>query len=171
MVSAFVAPTTANPTGAFNANVPAPTRDTEFSLRAAHLFGGKHSAYAQYSYEDWTGQNQGVGGQTLASAGYNNQYHEDDFVTHVDSALSASTLNQVSLVGEHWSNRNQNAIESPRISLSGDFISGSAQNDSFATEYNFRLSDIVTWSHGRNLVKWGVGVPHLGRRAYRRRNQ
>ena len=166
VVSATLAPAVANPTGAFNANVPAPTRDTEFSVRAAHQFGDKHSAYMQYSYEDWTGQNQGVGGQTLAAAGYNSFYHEDDFVAHADSVLSAVTLNQISLVGEHWSNRNQNVAEGPRISLSGDFLSGSAQADSFGTEYNFRLSDVVTWTRGRNLVKWGVSVPHLGRRAF-----
>ena len=166
VVSATLAPTGTNPTGFFNANVPAPTRDTEFSVRAAHQFGGKHSAYAQYSYEDWNGQNQGVGGQTLAAAGYNDLYHEDDFVAHADSVLTADTLNQISVVGEHWSSRYQNAVEAPRISLPGDFISGSAQADSFATEYNFRFSDVVTWSHGRNLVKWGVSIPHIGRRAY-----
>jgi hypothetical protein len=166
VVSATLAPTTANPTGAFTANVPAPTRDTEFSVRAAHQFGEKHSAYVQYSYEDWTGQNQGVGGQTLASAGYNSIYHEDDFVAHADSVLSAVLLNQISLVGEHWSNRNQNVAEGPRISLSGDFLSGSAQADSFGTEYNFRLSDVVTWTRGCNLVKWGASVPHLSRRAF-----
>jgi hypothetical protein len=166
VVLATLAPTAANPTGAFNINVPAPTRDTEFSLRAAHQFGDKHSAYAQYSFENWTGQNQGVGGQTLAAGGYSNLYHEDDFVAHADSTLSATTLNQISLVGEHWSSRSQNAVEGPRISLPGDFLSGSAQNDSFGTEYNFRFSDVVSWSHGRNLVKWGVGVPHLSRRAF-----
>jgi hypothetical protein len=166
VVSATLAPTAANPTGAFNTNVAAPTRDTEFSLRAAHQFGEKHSAYVQYSFQNWNGQNQGVGGQTLAAAGYSNLYHEDDFVAHADSTLSANTLNQISLVGEHWSSRSQNAVEGPRISLPGDFLSGSAQNDSFGTEYNFRFSDVVSWSHGRNLVKWGVGVPHFGRRAF-----
>ena len=84
-----VLPSSTSPDGAaFNANVPAPTRDTEFSTRAAHQFGEHHSAYAEYSYEDWTGQNQGVGGQTLAAAGFNNRYHEDDLKIHVDSTLS-----------------------------------------------------------------------------------
>jgi hypothetical protein len=166
VVSATLAPTTADPTGAFSANVPAPTRDTEFSVRAAHLFRNKHSAYAQYSFQDWTGENQGVGGQTLAAAGYNNAYLESDVITHVDSALSANTLNQVSLVGEHWSSRNQDVVESPRISLPGDFTGGSAQADALATESNLRLSDIVTWTHGKHLVKWGVNVPHFSRRAY-----
>jgi len=152
--------------GPFTANVPAPTRDTEFSARAGHQFGGKHSGYVQYSYQDWTGQNQGVGGQTLGEAGTNSQFHEDDFVAHVDSTLSSTLLNQISLVAEHDSNRIQNVTEGARISLPGDFIGGSAQSDSFATEYNARLSDVATWVHGRNLVKYGIGIPHIDRRAY-----
>jgi hypothetical protein len=166
VVNATILPTAANPTGAFEANVPAPTRDTEFSLRAAHQFGEKHSAYAQYSYQDWTGQNQAVGGQTLASAGFNNEYHEDDAIVHVDSALSAVLLNQLSLVGEHDFSHNVNASEAPRVSVTGYFTGGSAQNDSLQTEYNFRLYDMVTWTHGRHMVKAGIGTPHIDRRAY-----
>jgi len=166
VVSATLAPTPANPSGAFNANVPAPNRDTEFSIRAAHQFSDRHSAYAQYSYQDWTGQNQGVGGQTLAAGGYNTEYREDDLTFHVDSALSAVLLNQVSLVGEHDSSRNTDVAEAPRMSVSGYFTGGSAQNDNLATENNFRLSDMVTWTHGRHYVKAGIGIPHIARRAF-----
>ena len=166
VVSATIAPTPANPTGAFQANVPAPARDTEFSLRTAHQFGDRHSGYVQYSFQNWTGQNQGVGNQTLASAGTNQQYREDDFVAHLDSTLSAVLLNQVSLVGEHDSSDHTNVAEAPRISVSGDFTGGSAQNDSLGTEYNFRLYDMVTWTRGRHLVKAGIGIPHISRRAF-----
>ena len=166
VVSATIAPTVSDPSGKFGANVPAPTRDTEFSVRAAHQFGDKHSAYAQYSYQDSTAQNEGVGGQALAAVGYNGVYHEDDLMTHLDSNLSGNMLNQASLVGEHWSNRNRNAVEGPQINVSGDFAGGSAQADSVGTEYNVRLSDTVTWTHGRNLVKYGISIPHLSRRAY-----
>jgi hypothetical protein len=166
VVNATILPTPANPTGTFAANVPAPTRDTEFSLRAAHQYGEKHSAYAQYSYEDWTGQNQAVGGQTLSTAGFNNEYREDDATVHVDSTLSAVLLNQLSLVGEHDFSRNVNASEAPRVSVTGYFTGGSAQNDSFQTEYNFRLYDMATWTRGRHMVKAGIGIPHLNRRAY-----
>ena len=166
VVSATVAPTPSDPTGAFQANVPAPARDTEFSLRTAHQFGDRHSGYVQYSFQNWTGQNQGVGNQTLASAGTNQQYREDDFVAHLDSTLSAVLLNQVSLVGEHDSSDHTNVAEAPRISVSGDFTGGSAQNDSLGTEYNFRLYDMVTWTRGRHLVKAGIGIPHISRRAF-----
>ncbi len=166
VVSATLAPTVSDPSGVYSANVPAPTRDTEFSLRTGHQFGDRYSSYIQYSYEDWTGQNQGVGGQTLASAGYNTEYREDDFTAHVDAAYSASLLNQVSVVGEHTSNRNTNTAEAPRISLPGDFVAGSGQSDSFGTEYNFRFSDVLSWTGGRHLVKAGIGIPHMSRRAY-----
>jgi hypothetical protein len=166
VVSASLVPTPADPTGAFSANVAAPQRDTEFSMRAAHQFGDKHSAYAQYSYEDWTGQNLGVGGQALAEAGYNNEWREDDLVLHLDSTLSPVLLNQISVVGVHDSNRNENAQESPRINVSGDFLSGSAQTDSFGTEYNFHFYDMATWTRGRHTIKAGVDTPHISRRAY-----
>jgi hypothetical protein len=166
VVSATFLPTPGDPSGAFNANVAAPTRDTEFSVRAAHQFSNKHSAYAQYSYEDWTGQNQGVGGQTLAASGYNTHYREDDAVVHVDSTLSAVLLNQLSLVGEHDSSRNVNATEAPRVNVAGDFAGGSAQNDDLGTENNLRLYDMMTWTHGRHYVKFGAGTPHIDRRAF-----
>jgi hypothetical protein len=166
VVRATMAPTPDNPTGLYQANVPAPTRDTEFSLRAAHQFHENHSAYAEYSYEDWTGQNQAVGGQTLASAGYNNEYHEDDLKLHVDSVLSAVLLNQFSIVGEHVFSHNVNAAEAPRISVTGYFTGGSAQSDSLSTDYNLRIFDMATWTRGRHTVKAGFTIPHLNRRVY-----
>jgi len=166
VVLADIVPTSGNPTGTYSANVAAPQRDTEFSLRAARQISEKHSGYAQYSYQDWTGQNQGVGGQTLAAAGYNDHYHEDDAVIHINSTLSAVMINQISLVAEHDSSRNANVTEAPAINVAGDFLSGSAQNDSFGTEYNLRLSDMVTRTQGKHMIKMGIGIPHLGRRAF-----
>jgi hypothetical protein len=166
VVNATVAPTSANPTGAYEANVLAPQRDTEFSLRGAHQFGSKHSGYVQYSYQDWTGQNQGVGGQTLAAAGTNSEYREDDTVAHLDSTLSPVLLNQASVVAERDWSRNKNIVEAPRISVSGDFLAGSAQGDSYGSEYNFRVYDMLSWTHGRHYVKMGAGTPHISRRAF-----
>src|SRR5579863_4238909 len=166
VIDATVLPTSTDPTGIFQANVPSPTRDTEFSVRAAHQFGDKYSAYAQYSYEEWTGQNQGVGGQSLPGNGYNSEYHEDDAVAHVDSTLSPVLLNQFSIVGEHDFNTHANVFEAPKIVVPGDFVGGSAQGDYLSTEYNFRITDMVTWTLGRHTIKFGAGVPHLNRRAF-----
>jgi len=166
VIYAVLAPTLANPSGAYLANVYAPSRDTEFSTRVAHQFRDGVSGYVQYSYQDSTAQNQGVGGQTLAPGGYNNQYREDDFVAHLDQALSATKLNQISIVGERDWNRNSNVAEAPKINVAGDFSTGSAQADSLGTEYNVRVYDMMTWTRGRNTVKAGAGTPHIDRRAF-----
>ena len=166
VIFATLAPTPANPNGAYQANVYAPARDTEFSTRVAHQFREGVSAYAQYSYQDSTSNNQGVGGQSLASEGYNNKYREDDFVAHLDRALSATMLNQVSIVGERDFSRNSNVAEAPQMSVAGDFVTGSAQADSLGTEYNVRVYDMMTWTRGRHTIKAGVGTPHIDRRAY-----
>jgi hypothetical protein len=166
VVFANLQPTPSNPSGFFQANVPAPTRDTEFSLRAAHQFSDRNSAYVEYSYENWSGQNQGVGGQSMAQAGFSNRYHEDDLKFHVDSTLSAVLLNQFSIVGEHDSSSNVNANEAPRVSVAGYFTTGSAQNDALSTDYNLRIYDMMSWTHGHHFVKMGVGVPHFNRRAF-----
>ena len=166
VVNAVVESTPDDPSGAYFANVYTPARDTEFSTRVAHQFREGVSGYLQYSYQDSTSQNEGVGGQSLAAAGYNNQYREDDFVAHLDQTLSATMLNQVSVVGERDSNRNSNVAEAPQISVAGDFVSGSAQTDSLGSEYNVRLYDMLTWTRGRNTIKLGAGTPHIDRRAY-----
>jgi hypothetical protein len=166
VIFATLAPTADNPSGAYEANVYAPARDTEFSTRIAHQFREGMSGYAQYSYQDSTSENQGVGGQALAAAGYNNQYREDDFVAHLDQTLSATMLNQVSIVGERDWIRNSNVAEAPQVNVAGDFVTGSAQADSLGTEYNVRLYDMMTWTRGRNTIKAGAGTPHIDRRAY-----
>jgi hypothetical protein len=164
IIYAFGATSPDNPTGLIQDNVPSPTRDTEFSLRASHQFGNANSTYAQYAYKDWTAQNQGIGAQTLGDAGYNNEYREDDVILHADSTPSASILNQASLVLERNWSRNQNTYEQPRIVVNGNYTSGSGQNDSFSNEYNGRISDMVTWTEGRHLIKFGIGIPNFNRR-------
>jgi hypothetical protein len=35
-----------------------------------------------------------------------------------------------------------------------------------STEYNLRITDMVTWTHGRHTLKFGASVPHMSRRAF-----
>ena len=166
VVSAVIPSSSAVDGENYSANVAAPTRDTEFSLRGAHKFSDRHSAYAQYSYQDWTGRNLSVGGQTMQPAGYNDEYREDDYILHADSTLSNELISSASLVAERDRTDYNNTTNAPKIVVSGDFTSGSAQTTSVSSEYNMRLSDNFTWSHGKQMLKFGFGIPHLDRRAF-----
>lgn len=166
VVNATVLPTNDNPSGTYQSNVPAPTRNTEFSLRGAHKFNDNHSAYVQYSYEDSNNRNQSVGNQTLLEAGTNNHYREDDLIFHDDFVYSPTALNQLSLVVEKALSRINDTVDAPKVKVQGNFIGGSAQSNSLATEYNLRMNEIVTWTRGPHQLKFGASMPHMGRRVY-----
>ena len=166
VVNATIAPTPDNPDGVDNLNVPAPTRDTEFSLRVGHQFSDANNAYVMYAFQDSTNTNEGVGNQTLPEAGYDSLYREDDLVLHDDDVLSASALNQASIVLERTYNPLTDAQEGPRIVVNGDYTGGSAQDDQVSSEYNLRANEMVTWTHGIHLLKFGLNLPHFSRRVF-----
>ncbi len=166
VVNATIAPTLDNPQGVYNVNVPAPTRDTEFSLRTGHQFSDTNNGYVMYSFQDATNRNEGIGNQTLPEAGYNTETREDDLVVHDDLVLSATTLNQASLVLERSYDPISDVQEAPRLIVNGNSTGGSAQDDQVSTEYNLRANEMVTWTRGRNLVKFGFNLPHFSRRVF-----
>ncbi len=89
-----VVPTPGNLNGAFQANVAAPTRDTEFSTRAAHQFGEKHSAYVQYSYEIGQGKTRAWADRRWPRPDITTSTAKTTMWPHVDSNLSAVLLNR-----------------------------------------------------------------------------
>lgn len=166
VVNATIAPTPDNPDGIYNVNVPAPTRDTEFSMRVGHQFSDANNGYVMYAFQDSTNQNEGVGNQTLPEAGYNSEYREDDLTLHDDYILSASSLNQASLVFERTNNPITDVQEGPKVDVNGDYTGGSAQDDQDSSEYNLRANEMITWTHGKNLLKYGFNLPHFSRRVF-----
>jgi hypothetical protein len=166
VVNATVLPTASNPQGVLNENVATPTRDTEFSVRVGHKFSDTNNGYITYAYQDSTNTNENVGNQTLAEAGVDTEYREDDLIFHDDLILSPTKLNQASLVLERVSNPTTDVAEAPAIDVQGNFAGGSAQADQQHTEYNARLSDMVSWTVGPHSFKFGVNVPHFSRRVF-----
>ena len=164
VVNADVVPTQDNPSGIFNENVPAPTRDTEFSLRVGHQFNDKNSASVMYAFQDATNRNQGVGNQTLPEAGYNTETREDDVILHDDYIASPSILNQASIVLEHSYDPISNVTDQPKLNVQGNFVGGSAQDAQVRTEYNLRANEMVSWTKGPHSMKFGINLPHLSRR-------
>lgn len=166
VVNATVAPTADNPSGIYNVNVPTPDRDTEFSFKVGHQISQKQNASVMYAFQDASAVNQGVGGQTLPDAGYNTETREDDLVMHDNYILSPSALNEAAVVLERRYDPITDVAEGPQINVNGNYTGGSAQNDQVATEYEVRLNDVMTWTLGRDTLKFGFNVPHLSRRVF-----
>jgi Carboxypeptidase regulatory-like domain/TonB dependent receptor len=166
VVNATIAPTPDNPLGIYNVNVPAPTRDTEFSFKVGHQISDKQSASLMYAFQETSNANEGVGNQTLPEAGYNAKGREDDVVFHDNYILSPKALNEAAIVLERTYDPITDAQEGPKIVVNGNYVGGSAQNDQVASEYNLRANEMMTWTMGPHTLKFGINLPHFSRHVF-----
>src|ERR1035437_3546367 len=156
----------AGPQGAINANIPNPTHHYFISGRAFHDYGQGNQFWIGYSYEHRTVANQGVGGTTLPEAGTNTLFLEHEVnVGHV-YLISPKMVNQLHFLVGHFDNRIHSLNENPQLLVSGAFTGGGAQADFRRTEYHFDGTDIVTYTSGKQEIKFGIDVPDISRRGY-----
>ncbi|WP_446744189.1 TonB-dependent receptor plug domain-containing protein [Silvibacterium acidisoli] len=154
------------PSGLFTANVPTPVHDTEFAARISHDFSPTHRISFQYNVTDTISRNFGVGGLVLAEAGVNTQAREDDVIFNDRWIVSSTLLNQLQLFYEKDHNPTRSVVNAQKITVDGAFTGGGAQADLLNTENNGKINDIVSWSHQKHYVKFGVNIPNLSRRAW-----
>jgi hypothetical protein len=153
------------PAGAtIHENVAAPQRTTQLTMKLAHQFNDHHGAFLLYRFNDAALMNQGVGSLTLASGGYNAFQFDMDLTFHDDDAWAPNRLNQFNLLFERNIDRQVSAVQAPAVQVQGAFNSGGAQQDQLQTENNPNLSDLVSWTAGRQQWKFGVQLPNMGRR-------
>ena len=149
------------------ANISAPTRDTEFSIRAARQISPAQTGYIEYQFQKQSNINEGVGDLVLAEAGTNVSDTESDINIHDDYIFSPSKLNQLAVLLELDRFQNENSHQGTRLAVQGAFIGGSAQAQQDKSEYNLRITDAFTYTRGKQQFKFGINVPHFGRRFLR----
>jgi hypothetical protein len=152
--------------GIVSTNVPTPIHNTEFAARISHDFSPTHRVSLQYNVTDTVSENLGAGGLVLAQSGVNAQAREDDVIFNDRVVISPTLLNQLQLFFEKDYNPTRSVLAAQRIVVDGSFTGGGAQADSLNTENNLKINDIVSWSHKRHYVKFGVNIPNLSRRAW-----
>jgi len=152
--------------GTISGNVPTPIHTTLFAVRAGHEFSPNHRFSLQYNVEDVVAENQGVGGLVLQSGGVNTQAREDDLVFNDSITIGTGLVNQFQFFLEKDHNPVRSASDEQKIVVDGAFTGGGAQADILDTENNFKINNIVSWSHGKHLIKTGIVIPNLSRRAW-----
>jgi hypothetical protein len=80
--------------------------------------------------------------------------------------ISPTLLNQFQLFFEKDYDPVRSVSPAQKIVVDGNFTAGGAQADFFQTENNLKINDIVSWSHQRHFLKFGVNIPNLSRRAW-----
>lgn len=152
------------PTGTVHENVPQPMHHFFGSGRLFHDFNQNNQFWVGYSYERRSTENQGVGGIVLPEAGYHALFQEHELNFSYTRVISLQWLNQLRFLVGHYDQPNISNVAAPRLSVPGSFTEGGAQGDVHNTEAHFDGNETVTYSSGRNEVKFGIDVPDISRR-------
>lgn len=157
--------------GPIQENVSQPLRHGLLSLGVTHQYGERHIISLRGSYEDERNGNQGVGGTTLASAGTNMEHVEQNLVYSHQTVFSTRLLNQFRLLLGHEVEPTESVMPGTKIIVPDTLTTGSAQADLGRTEHHFNLTESLTWTAGRHIIRTGFNVPDWSRRGFNdRRN-
>jgi hypothetical protein len=150
--------------GPIQENVPTPYRNFLASGRVMHNFGENNKASWFFSYQDHTNKNQGVGGVTLPSAGTNTEFQEAEFRYSQDTVISSKLVNEFRFLTGHYYLPTSSISTDAQIVVAGALVEGGAQADQVRTEFHAALTEILSYSTGRHLIKGGIDIPDLSRR-------
>ena len=154
------------PTGPVNLNVPTPDRHDFASARVFHNWTSSSQFDVSYSYEHQAAQNQGVGGTVLPEAAINSSSFEHEVNVGYTYIASPQLLNQLHFLVGYNDNPNRSVRTAPGIDVPGFFTGGGAQGDYRRTEGHFDGTDIVTYTHGKHELKFGIDIPDISRRGF-----
>jgi hypothetical protein len=111
-------------------------------------------------------QNQGVGGTTLPEAATNSSSFEHEINVAYTYIASPRLLNQLHFLVGYNEDATQSIRNAPGVSVSGIFTGGGAQGTLYRTEGHFDGTDVVTYSHGKHELKFGIDIPDVSRRGF-----
>jgi outer membrane receptor protein involved in Fe transport len=150
--------------GAINENVNTPQRNSVASLRISHQFNDQQAMSWQYNFQDRWQNNIGVGGTTLAQAGAQARFREDEFIVNHRAVISPNLLSQARvLIGRYWAPTRSN-FAGTRLVVTDAFTGGGAQIDRLATEFHGSITWLLTQTVGKHTFKYGINVPDWSRR-------
>ena len=152
------------PRGPIQENIATPQVNTVLSGRISWQPDDRHAMFFQQNFQDRWQNNLGVGGTTLAEAGAQSRFREDEFIFNHRMIVSKTLLSQFRiLLGRYWAPTKSN-ITAPRVTVTDAFTGGGAQLDRLSTEFHTSITWMLTQTTRRHALKYGVSVPDWSRR-------
>ena len=101
--------------------------------------------------------NQGVGGQTLADAGYSSLASEYDLRFHNTQTINPNVLHETH-IGSSWKRTEQTPLSNaPSLQVAGYFLGGGATSQNLNDrERDLEIDDDMTVANGRNTAAFGA---------------
>src|SRR5260370_38280169 len=125
---------------------------------------GDNALSFRYSDFDWSDKGQSTGGFVLPEAGtiLTSRYHQ--LLSSYRSVIRPKLLNEFSMRARSDDSRNGSLLSGVRkIVVTDAFTAGGAQVDTNGTNSRLELADILSWSHGRHLLRGEASIPGFAR--------
>ncbi len=151
------------PSGELRQNFPTPEVDWAWNGRLYYNLGTKHNLVSGYQYSKESLAAENVGGFNLPELAVMAAESEHRFFQSISSVFTPSLLGELSLRVERDAESSIAVNPNRLIDVQGAFSSGGAQIDQRERAWDFRLSQILSWTKGKHFVRAGVQVPRLSR--------
>lgn len=139
------------------ANVPTPQSLWLGTARSDWQLGAKNTFILSYSANVNSLNNQGVGGTTLAQAGYNAQTYEHMFRVSNVTTASASLMHETRLSLRWDGNNNQVESTAPQVAVAGAFTGGGASlGPAQVHELNIEFDDDAIFTTKHHTIMAGT---------------
>jgi hypothetical protein len=153
-----------SPNGTFSQNFSNPQRSTYFLVGINRDLGKGNSLAIRYSYFNWSDKGNGVGGVNLPEAAEDETSRRHYLYVSDRAAITPSLLNEFSVRATTSDGITRSVLQGqPRIVVLDAFVGGSGQTNYNELHNYLQLTDTLSWSHGKHLIKAGVNLPELGR--------
>src|SRR6266849_3211290 len=152
------------PSGTFIQNFANPQSSIYFLGGINRQIGKGNSLAVRYSFFNWSDKGNGVGGVNLPEAASNESTNKHYLYVSDRAAITPKLINEFSVRATTSESLNRSVLlGQPRIVVLDAFVGGSGQTNYNELHNYLQLTDTLSWSHGKHLIKAGVNLPELGR--------
>lgn len=146
----------------FSQDIVVPTRRFSFSPRIDYQLNENNTLIFRYNFSNSKQENQGVGGLTLPSRGFETSQQEHEFRITETMIINPTTINETRFQFEHRDREQLGDNSVPAISVGSAFVGGGATiGNSFNRSRSWELNNNTTTVLGKNAqhsVKFGVRI-------------
>jgi carboxypeptidase family protein len=150
--------------GALIENFANPQRSTYLLGGINRQVGKGNSLAVRYSFFNWSDRGNGVGGVNLPEAASDESTSRHYLYVSDRAVITPKLINEFSVRATTSQSLNRSDLQGqPRIVVLDAFVGGSGQINYNQLHNYVQLTDTLSWSHGKHLVRVGVNVPELSR--------
>jgi Carboxypeptidase regulatory-like domain len=136
-----------------------PRRNTNFSPRLEYAINDRNTLIARYNYNRNETENNGVGGFSLPSRGFDSTSTNQNIQLTETAVINATTINETRFQFSRSRNENFGNSSIPVLNVSGAFIDGGSQvGHAINARKSWELNNFTQMQRGMHTYKFGARV-------------